>query len=401
MTSDRCRTGRSVLIADAAVDAMGTTCQPAVVVLDGDRIEATGTPQAIGSTGDAPVTRFDGHVLMPALVNAHTHLDLSGDGCWAQCSDFRAWVGRIRAMRAAMDDAQRQSAVAHGVALSLAGGTMAVGDIVAHPADAALRTLADSTLRGIAFIEAFGLGAMQQDAVDRFASRAGHRIGRLQTGFSPHAPYSCGEEVFAAAAAMAGGVCTHLAETPEEVELLTSGTGAFADMLQLDIGLPEAALPVPGAHPVDHLHVHLHRAMCVHLNCIEPRHAQLLAQARVTACLCPRATRYFGRDVPGPLAMLRDAGVDIALGTDSLLCLDTPDRISTLDEARLLCAAHAVDPIDVLAMITTTAARAIDVEPELVDLRPGPTAGVLALPGTSLEDVLRSTAAPKWAAGPF
>jgi len=397
--SDHARTGRTILLADAAVDAMGTTCCPAAVVLDGDQIEALDTPQAIGEIPGVTTHDWTGHVLLPGLVNAHTHLDLSGPGPWPREADFLAWIGRVRSLRS--ETASPADAVTRGVALARAGGTVAVGDIVGHPSDASLDALANSGLHGLAFIEGFGLGTMQASVVERFASRAGQQFGRMRAGFSPHAPYSCGPDVFAGAALLAGGVSTHIAETPEELELLAGGTGPFRAVLMDDVGLPEEALPNAGVHPIDLLIDHLAGALCVHLNCIEPRHAEALASVGAVACLCPRATAYFGRDVPGPFDMLREAGVEIVLGTDALLCLDTPDRICMLDEARFLFGLGAASALDLLAMITTGPADALSVDGALVDLRSGPTAGILAVPGASLDDAMSGTDAPQWAAGPF
>lgn len=397
--SDHARTGRTILLADAAVDAMGTTCCPAVVVLDGDQIEAVDTPQAIGAIPDATTHDWTGHVLLPGLVNAHTHLDLSGPGPWLPEADFLAWIGRVRRLRS--ETTSPSDDVTQGVHLARAGGTVAVGDIVGHPSDASLEALAHSGLHGQAFIEGFGLGTMQASVVDRFASRAGQQFGRLRAGFSPHAPYSCGPDVFAGAALLAGAVSTHIAETPEELALLFNGTGPFRALLMDDVGLPQEALPIAGVHPIDLLIDDLAGAMCVHLNCIEPRHAEALASVGAVACLCPRATAYFGRDVPGPFAMLREAGVKIVLGTDALLCLDTPDRICMLDEARVLYGLGAASALDLLAMITTSPADALSVDRALVDLHSGPTAGILAVPGESLDGVLSRTDAPQWAAGPF
>ena len=395
------RTGRTILKAGGAVDAMGTTCSPAALLLEDDCIVACDAPEAIGHVADARVVELHDQVLLPGLVNAHTHLDLSGPGPWAPQVDFTAWVGQVRALRMHQRADNVQAAVERGAQLSRVGGSIAVGDIVGDPAEPALLALAASGLHGVAFVEAFGHGPRMDEAIERFALHAGRTVGRMVGGFSPHAPYSCGRGVYEGAAMLAGMVATHLAETAEECALLADGTGPMRDLLVQHIGLPEALLPVYGAHPVDVLAEHLHGALCVHLNHIEPGHARRLAQVGAVACMCPRATAYFGRPVPGPLPTLLQAGVRCVLGTDSLLCLDTPDRISVLDEARLLHTHVAASAEDLLAMITTNGAHALGLNEALVTLRPGPVGGVLALPGANLHDVLTSTALPQWAAGPF
>jgi 5-methylthioadenosine/S-adenosylhomocysteine deaminase len=176
------------------------------------------------------------------------------------------------------------------------------------------------------------------------------------------------------------------------------------DLLVEDIGLPEAAVPTLLSHPVQALAHTLHGALCVHLNCIEPSHADMLASIDAVACVCPRATVYFGRALPGPVAMLREAGVRIALGTDAMLCLDTPNRISVLDEMRLLSQCNAAPALELLAMATINGAEALGLDPSLVDLRPGPTAGVIEGPScsasTAMERVLASCSAPTWVVPP-
>jgi cytosine/adenosine deaminase-related metal-dependent hydrolase len=403
-------TRRRRLLADAAVDAMGTSVAPVAIVVDKGRIEAIGTPQSIGPVADALTIDCSGHVLLPGLVNAHAHLDLSGPGPWAPQSDFRAWVGRVRALRALQTDDDRSAAVRKGLMLSRAGGTVALGDIIGQPHASGLGVLQGDAMYTVGFCETFGLGDDQANAVSSLQriAEGTASTGRFQLGLSPHAPSSCGLDVFAAAADLPLPMCTHLAETPDEVELLQHGTGALADLIVQDVGLPADALPVCGLHPVDAVHTWLQGVLCVHVNCIDEGHAQSLARVGAIAVLCPRATKYFDRALPGPYHVLRQAGVPLVLGTDALLCLDTPERISTLDEARLLFANGVDDASTLLDMITVSGARALGIDPSLVSLLPGPCAGVLALPLSSpprtadaaLAAVLRSASAPIWAMGP-
>ena len=402
-------TGRTILFADVAVDAMGTSHAPAAIVVDNDRIEAIGSPASIGASPSARRVDCSGHIVLPGLVNAHSHLDLSGPGPMPRDANFRRWLAGVRAFRLQSTAADRSAATVRGIALLRAGGTVAVGDIVGGPAHETLGALMESSMRGVAFVEVFGLGSGQIAAIDRLQGlQCSSTHSRMRLGCSPHAPYTCSLDVYCAAAATGLPIATHLAETTDEEALLKDGTGDLRDLLVEDIGIPASALPVLPAHAVTSLSPHLQGALCVHLNCIDRSQADTLASIGAVACLCPRATAYFGRDVPGPLPLLREAGVPIALGTDSLLCLDTPDRISVLDEMRLLHQVGALAPLDLLAMGTTLGARALGIDPRLVDLRPGPTAGIIALPieepgctaTVALGQVLASTDAPTWVIGP-
>src|SRR5690606_22730184 len=144
-------------------------------------------------------------------------------------------------------------------------------------------------------------------------------------------------------------VSIHLAESADEVELCLHGRGALREMLDRFGAVPTDASG-SGLHPVDWFCARLRSAprgaggagrLAVHLNAFEAHHAAQLASLGVTAVICPRATAFFGRR-GGAWRALRDAGVPVALGTDGRLCLDTPDRISTLDEIRCLARAGEV-----------------------------------------------------------
>ncbi|MCA9291150.1 MAG: amidohydrolase family protein, partial [Phycisphaerales bacterium] len=109
-------------------------------------------------------------------------------------------------------------------------------------------------------------------------------------------------------------------------------------------------------------------------------------------------------EAPHAYRSMLAGGVNVALGTDSILCLDTPDRISTLDEMRLLRRRDGTDPVTLLAMATIHGARALGFDEGLVEFSPGPMLGVLAVDGAGddpLDAALRGNAPPRWVAGPF
>ena len=101
------------------------------------------------------------------------------------------------------------------------------------------------------------------------------------------------------------------------------------------------------------------------------------------------------------------AGVNVALGTDGLGCLDRDDRVSVLDEMRFLSRRDGTDPRVLLAMGTTNGARGLGHDTERVTLgRGAQPAGLIALPvdpGSSLdplEQVMRRDDAPEWLGEP-
>jgi cytosine/adenosine deaminase-related metal-dependent hydrolase len=302
--------------------------------------------------------------------------------------------------------------VREGVRLSRAGGVAMVGDIAGVRSTVPTIALRETSLAGVSFFEIFGIGRTQAVAIEAMQasaqSIAGTRNG-VRLGIQPHAPYSCGPDVYHAAAALGLPLATHLAETRDELEFVARGKGPLADMLKR-IGVWDDSVAGNGLHAVDHV-VNLLRGMpfiAAHLNYIDDRHIDALTCSQVSVAYCPRASAYFGHCDHRYRDMLA-AGVNVALGTDSMLCLDTPDRISTLDEMRLLHRRDGTDAIDLLRMATINGARALDVRESLVTLAPGESAGLLALnvdsqmanARSALANAFGRDDAPRWVLGPI
>jgi cytosine/adenosine deaminase-related metal-dependent hydrolase len=286
-----------------------------------------------------------------------------------------------------------------GIALARAGGTAIVGDIAGVGSRVPLGELRRAGMRGVSFLEVFGIGWRQEKAIQTLR-RAVDEIPAdedgVRLGLQPHAPYSCGVEVYRAAAGLGRPLATHLAETLEEIRFVERADGPLADLLRR-LGVWDDTIVGHRQHPIDALAEPLAAApfLAAHLNYIEPRHLEMLARRRLTVAYCPRASAYFGHPHDGRpphqyRAMLQ-AGVNVALGTDGLLCLDTPDRISILDEMRFLFRRDGVEPRMLLRMGTINGAAALGFDERRVTFQPGPTLGVLALSidGESGEDPLR------------
>jgi cytosine/adenosine deaminase-related metal-dependent hydrolase len=408
-TGDR----RPLLVrAAGVVDARRVDARPGAVLLAEGRVVASGAVEDVGAVAGARIVDLPRELVIPPLVNAHAHLDLSHLGPRPFGGDFATWIDGIRAGRAA-GEPELTAAVERGVELALSGGTAFVGDIAGAGSTTPLRVLRASPLRGVSFLEVFGIGRGQPAAVERLrAAAAGDPAGAergVRLGLQPHAPYSCGPEVYRAALALGRPVATHLAETPEELRFVAHGDGPLADMLRR-FGVWDPGAGGGGRHPVDWLLEVIGTAPCLaaHLNYVEPEHLERLADSSISVAYCPRASAYFGhpRDGAPPhrYAEMIEAGVTVALGTDSLVCLDTPGRISVVDEMRLLHRRDGADPRTLLRMATIDGAAALGVDPAEVDLAPGPVAGLLAVPfdaeGDPLRAALAGDAPPRWVVGP-
>jgi len=365
---------RTLIRAGRVVDA-STSLGPGSILLDGGDIVAVGSPADIGDVPDAEVRDLPESVVMPALVNAHCHLDLSDLDPRPYDGDFPAWLNRIRTGRPTGDDGAA-AAVRRGISLSRLGGTGVVGDIDGRASGVPARELRADGLAGVSYLELIGIGPSRERAMATLQDAAGwpaHGDGGVRMGISPHAPYTCDTGIYRIAAGLSAPMATHLAETPDETDAIDD----LADVL--------AMRPVAAAH----------------VNYVTGTQIRMLAAACTTVVFCPRAAAYFGHRSHGYRRMI-DAGVNVALGTDGLLCLDRADRMSVLDDMRLLHRRDDADPVLLLRMATTAGAIGLGLDPDLVTLAPGPVAGLIALPYDAadtrdpLVQVLQRDDAPEW-----
>ncbi len=343
------------------------------------------------------------HLLIPGLVNAHCHLDLTSIGPVQRPAgdSFADWLQLVRTTRPQEEDSIAAS-VRRGIELSLAGGVVAVGDIAgclrSGPSLKSWQVLRSSPLRGVSFLEFFamGLGApARMEAVERMLAEAGP--DRAMLGLQPHAPYSVNLPAYERAVDLARlfdlPVCTHLAETVDERMFIAEASGRQRDFLEA-IGIwdeGELAHVGHGRHPVEHLERVLARRpwLLAHVNDCSDDGIATLVQTGASVAYCPRAHRYFGFGTsvgPHRYRVMMERGVCVCLGTDSIVNLppgaDDADlgRLSVLDEARVLYQDDGTDARALLAMMTTNGARALGMDQSRYRFEPGQSvAGVVAV----------------------
>lgn len=358
------------------------------VAVDGDRIAW------VGRASRAPSgTVLDGGdaLLLPALVNAHTHLDLTGFRGLLEGLDFVAWIRTLTAAkREAADDAALRDAAAVGILEGLRAGIGTYGDTSDRPA--AFHAMRAIGVRGVAFQEVFGpdpaqAAAAAADLATRLAALAPEATPLVRLGVSPHAPYSVSDALYRAVAALAreGGwpVATHIAESAAESKLVTEGTGPFADFLRgrgLEVA-PRATSPMQLLHDTGLLAL---RPLCIHAVRCRAEDRALVRAAGAAVAHCPCSNAKLGHGV-APLREWIDAGVPVGLGSDSMA---SNNRMHLLEEARVaglvqsarLGVPDVVSAAELLHLATLGGAQALGLERDIGSLEPGKAADLAIFP---------------------
>jgi cytosine/adenosine deaminase-related metal-dependent hydrolase len=379
------------------------------VSVDRGRIVALGRRAANDAT---PGIDLGDVAVMPALVNAHTHLELSylRDQI-APASSFTAWARQIiyaRRMKPTDPMATRvriDGAIDAAIDECLRCGTAVVGDI--GNTHAAFRKIAASPLAGVFFWELIGFNLPDAD----FDALVEHAVGDLQelpttekvrASLAAHAPYSVAPLFFRAIKKAVNKMpfvpCSvHLAENVEEVELLMTGDGPWKALMK-DIGSWNHAWTAPGVGPVqylDQMGFLDNRLLAVHGVQMSLADLETLRTRGVTLVTCPRSNGHTGAGLP-PIADFYESGVRVAIGTDSLA--SSPDLNVFAEVATLHALAPSVAPAALLESATIQGARALGFDADYGTIEPGKLARLLAVdvpPGTSdVEEYLVSGVHP-------
>ncbi len=367
------------------VPVEGTPIEQGCVVVRGESIAAVG-PRRIA---EGRVIDLGEAVVLPGLVNAHTHLEFSdlAEPLGFPGIGFADWIRAVIAHRRRPGGDVRR-AVRLGLNESLRSGTTTIGEIAAVDpfgwfADPPPTPRPDVT----AFVELIGLGIERSAAEERKLAEfvAADRAGLVRPGISPHAPYTVRSDLVVAAAETSRSyrlpLAMHLAESREELRLLAAGDGPLVELLKETNAWDSQAIP-PDSRPHDYLRMlaGAHRVLVVHGNYLQADEVTLLAEHadRMSVVYCPRTHSFFRHD-PYPLAQLLAAGAAVCLGTDGR-CTN-PD-LDLRAELREVAERHPqISPGRIVRLGTLDGARALGTAHESGSLVAGKRADMLVVRG--------------------
>lgn len=383
--------GPTLYTADWVLPIASAPIPQGAVLVRGAQIEWVGPASASPVGSDIRHVPLGAAALLPGLVNAHSHLELTTLRGYLEGFAFRDWLvtlTRVRRDVLTPDDLLDASRL--GIVEALAHGITTLADTTDSAAPlAAMRELG---VRGVGYVEVFGPDPAQRDGSmarlrERVEALRAHDTALVRTGISPHAPYTVSAPLFRAAAEYARSealpMAVHIAESAAEVAFVVQGAGPFADGLRArGIAVaPQARSPIA---LLDACGVLEARPLLIHAIRTDEEDLARIADAGATIVHCPVSNAKLGHAI-APLERMLAHGIATGLGSDSVA---SNNRMHLLEEARQACLFHALrsgepdslHPARALELATVGGARALGLDALIGKLEVGKQADLAAFP---------------------
>ena len=367
-------------LADAILPISSPVLTRGAVRVEGSEVVALGSASELLPQPGEAVVDLGASTLMPGLINAHCHLDYTKfKGSIAPRHSFTEWIKNINALRRSFTPAEYMESIAEGFQMLARGGVTTVANIEAFPE--LLPQLPIPPLRTWWFLELIDVRTrLDQDETLRgalsFFETHANWLGGF--GLSPHAPYTASVDLYRLARTCGEKYgmlsTTHIAESVEEHEMFSHARGPLYDFTA-ELGRDNSDCGQGSAlsHLIEH-GVIGNNCIIAHLNYLQDYDYDLLADSGASVVHCPKCHTYFGH-APFPFKALRERGVNICLGTDSLASNNSLDMRSEMREVQQF---HGLSDREVLEMATIHGARALGQAGKLGQISPGSVADLVA-----------------------
>jgi 5-methylthioadenosine/S-adenosylhomocysteine deaminase len=359
---------------------------------NGTVVEHGGKIIYVGARAGAPAGEdheLGESILMPGLVNAHTHLELTVMRGFLEDLDFSDWIDKLRQSRnEILDEARLLDSAKFGVTEGLQAGITTYADTCSS--GVVMQAMRELGVRGIMYQETFGPEPSSCDAAivdlgQRLASLTPEQTDLVHLGISPHAPYTVSDALYAATAKLARErslpLAMHIAESAAEEDIVVRGNGPFGERWRRR-GIETAKRARSPIALLERLDLLQPGSLLIHCVRVDDADITTIARRGCSVAHCPASNAKFGHGV-APLLPLLAAGIAVGIGSDSVA---SNNRMDVLDEARLAVLIHrgAARKHDVfgahqaLTLATIGGARALGLDDRIGSLEVGKDADLAA-----------------------
>ena len=359
---------------------------------NGTVVESDGKISYVGPRAGAPAGddyEIGDAILMPGLVNAHTHLELTAMRGFLEDLDFADWIDKLRQSRnEILDEPRLLDSATFGIIEGLESGITTYADTCSS--GVVMQAMLMLGVRGIMYHEVFAPDPSKCDAAIRDLKEHLTKLEPAQTdlvtlGLSPHAPYTVSDPLYVATGELARRrklpLAMHIAESAAEEDMVVRGEGPFADRLRrrgIEVS-KRARSPIALLEKHDLLQP---GSLLIHCIRVDDTDITTIARRGCSVAHCPASNAKFGHGV-APLLPMLAAGIPVGIGSDSVA---SNNRMDILDEARLAVLIHrgatrrhdAFGAHQALALATLGGARALGLDDRIGSLEVGKEADLAA-----------------------
>jgi 5-methylthioadenosine/S-adenosylhomocysteine deaminase len=345
------------------------------------------------------VVRLRNAVLMPGLVNIHSHLELPPLLDAIKGASLPDWIINLLRVKKGLSSTDYKHAVINNLDTLIRTGTTTVGEICTHGASPALLKL--SGLRAVVYHEIISMDPGRGENMVLPPQTYSRHLSTMQTGFSPHAPYTVSQAVLKAIGRLSRKkgirLAMHIAESEDEIRLLQGKKSGLEKLYSL-AGWDLDWAPQDGSsiEYLNRIGILSPRLLAVHAVHVTKNDIELIRKSKVSVAHCPRSNKETGAGKM-PLKKFLDAGVIVGLGTDSLA---SSASLNMWDEMRYAYQIHrrsGISAENIFGLATTGGAKALCLDKEIGAIEPGKKADIIAVPlpnkdtGDLYCDLLRET----------
>lgn len=356
------------------------------VVENGGKITYVGPRASAPPGGDYELGES---ILLPGLVNAHTHLELTAMRGFLEDAQFTGWIDKLRQSRnEVLTEEMLLDSARFGIVEGLEAGITTYADTCSS--GVVLQALREQGVRGIMYQETFGPDPSHADTAMADLEARINQLEPEQTdlvtlGVSPHAPYTVSDRLYQATARFADSrglpMAMHIAESEAEHEIVTNGNGEFADRWRRR-GIAVAKRARSPIELLDRLGALDREPLLIHCVRVDAADIDIMARRGCSVAHCPASNAKFGHGI-APLLPIVAAGVRVGIGSDSVA---SNNRMDILDEARLAVLIHraatqrhdAFGAHQALELATIGGARALKIDSRVGSLEVGKDADLVA-----------------------
>jgi cytosine/adenosine deaminase-related metal-dependent hydrolase len=359
---------------------------------NGTVVENDGKITYVGPREGAPLGddyELGESILLPGLINTHTHLELTAMRGFLEDGQFTGWIDKLRQSRnEVLDDEMLLDSARFGIVEGLEAGITTYADTCSS--GVVMRALKEQGVRGIMFQETFGpdpshADAAMRDLKERIDKAQAEQTDLVTLGVSPHAPYTVSDRLYEETARFADSrglpMAMHIAESAAECEIVATGSGEFADRWRRR-GIAVSKRARSPIELLDRLGALERGPLLIHCVRVDAADIQIMARHRCSVAHCPASNAKFGHGI-APLLPIVDAGIRVGIGSDSVA---SNNRMDILDEARLAVLIHraatqrhdAFGAHQALELATIGGARALNLDSRVGSLEVGKDADLAA-----------------------